>query len=229
MAVVESSRHAILFPARMNFDRLAPHYHWLEIIFAGGLMQRCRTTYLTRTKFCRRALLVGEGTGRFLVELLRWHPQIRITCIEPCEGMIKQMRQRIIREGLDDSQINFQQVDVLKWTPPKEKFDLIVTNFFLDCFRAGQLQELVPLLAGSTTAEAIWLLADFRVPECGWRRWRATVILAGLYWFFRIMTSLPAIWITRPDGFLSRSGFKLTERKLLNFGLIHADLWVRCV
>ena len=145
MAVVESSRHAILFPARMNFDRLAPHYHWLEIIFAGGLMQRCRTTYLTRTKFCRRALLVGEGTGRFLVELLRWHPQIRITCIEPCEGMIKQMRQRIIREGLDDSQINFQQVDVLKWTPPKEKFDLIVTNFFLDCFRAGQLLELVPL------------------------------------------------------------------------------------
>jgi hypothetical protein len=27
----------------MNFERLAPHYRWLERIFAGGLMQRCRT------------------------------------------------------------------------------------------------------------------------------------------------------------------------------------------
>jgi hypothetical protein len=54
----------------MNFDRLAPHYHWMEKIFAGGLMQRCRTTFLPNTKNCRQALLVGEGTGKFLVELL---------------------------------------------------------------------------------------------------------------------------------------------------------------
>jgi ubiquinone/menaquinone biosynthesis C-methylase UbiE len=73
----------------MNFDRLAAHYHWMEKIFAGGLMQRCRTTFLSRTKNCRRALLVGEGTGKFLLELLRCNPQIQITCVENCGGMIE--------------------------------------------------------------------------------------------------------------------------------------------
>jgi len=229
LSLVAPSCHSILCRPRMNFDHLASHYHWMEKIFAGGLMQRCRTTYLPRTKNCRHALLVGEGTGKFLVELLRLNPQIRITCVELCEGMMEQMCRRIILEGLDDSQIHFLQMDVLHWMPPKEKFDLVVTNFVLDCFPAGQLQKLVPLLAGSTNTEAMWLLADFWVPERGWRRWRAIVILGVLYEFFKITTSLSATWLTPPDNFLSAAGFMLAERRLLNFGFAHADLWVRRV
>jgi len=225
--VVEPFGGAILFRGRMNFDRVAAHYPWMEKIFAGGLMQSCRITFLSRTKNCRHALLVGEGTGRFLVELLRSNPRIQITCVEQCESMIKQTRQRLSRERLDDSQIQFQQLDVLQWLPPKKKFDLVVTNFLLDCFRAEQLQKLIPLLAGSTSAEAIWLLADFRVPERGWRRWRANVLLSMLYAFFKLTTALSASWLTPPDNFLSDAGFKLAERRLVNFGFAHADLWSR--
>ena len=211
----------------MNFDRVATHYHWMEKFFAGGLMHRCRTTFLSHTRDCRHALLVGEGTGEFLVELLRSNPRIQIICVEQCEGMIKQTRQRLAREQLDDSRISFQQTDVMGWTPPKGKFDLLVTNFFLDCFRAEQLQRLIPLLAESTTAEAIWLLADFRVPERGWQRWRANMILALLYWFFKITTALSASRLTPPDNLLSANGFKLSDRRLSNFGFAHADLWSR--
>jgi hypothetical protein len=141
--------------------------------------------------------------------------------------MIKQARQRLIRERLDDSQIKFQQINVLHCTPPKEIFDLIVTNFFLDCFRAEQLQKLVPRLAESAINDAIWLLADFRVPERGWRRWRAGAILASLYLFFKLMTSLSANWLTPPDNLLTNSGFKLSDRRLLSFGFAHTDLWSR--
>ena len=138
----------------MSFDRLAPHYHWMETIFAGGLMQRCRITYLAKAKNCQHALLVGEGTGKFLVALLRLNPQIRVTCVEQSQGMIHQARQRLARERLDDSRIEFRQMDALDWTPPKEKFDLVVTHFFLDCFRAEQLQMLIPLLAPTPDASS---------------------------------------------------------------------------
>ena len=211
----------------MNFDRLAAHYHWMEKIFAGGLMQRCRTTHLSHTKNCRHALLVGEGTGKFLVELLRFNPQIQITCVEQCEGMIQQTRQRLAREQLDGSRVSFQQMDVMFWTPPLGKFDLVVTNFFLDCFRSEQLHKLIPLLAGSATAGAIWLLADFRVPERGWRRWRAILLLSMLYAFFKLATALSANWLTPPDNLLTANGFKLVDRRLVNFGFAHADLWAR--
>lgn len=211
----------------MNFDRLAAHYHWMEKLFAGGLMQRCRTTFLACTKNCRRALLVGEGTGNFLVELLRFNPQIQITCVEHCEGMIKQTRRRLSAENLDCARVQFRQMDALDRAPPMEHFDLLVTNFFLDCFRAEQLQKLVPLLAKSTTAEAIWLIADFRVPEGGWQRWRATIILAMLYAFFRRTTGLSANRLTPPDNLLVNAGFKLVDRRLANFGLAHSDHWQR--
>jgi len=211
----------------MSFDRLAAHYHWMEILFAGGLMQRCRTTFLSRTKNCRRALLVGEGTGKFLVELLRFNPQIQITCVEHCEGMVEQTRRRVFAEKLDLSRVKFKQMDVLDWTPPSEKYDLVVTNFFLDCFHAGQLQRLVPLLAESTTAEAVWLLADFRVPESGWRRWRAIVILTMLYAFFKLATSLSANRLTPPDTLLASSGFILVDRRFASFGFAHSDFWRR--
>jgi trans-aconitate methyltransferase len=211
----------------MNFDRLAAHYHWMEKLFAGGLMQRCRTTFLARTKNCRRALLVGEGTGKFLVELLRFNPQIQIICVEHCEGMIEQTRERLAAEKLDGARVQFKQMDALDWTPPLEKFDLVVTNFFLDCFRAEQLQKLVPLLAASTTADAVWLLADFRVPESGWRRWRAKIMLAMLYAFFKLTTALSANRLTPPDKFLTNAGFRLVDRRLASFGFAHSDFWQR--
>ncbi len=211
----------------MNFDRLAAHYHWLETFLAGRLMQRCRTRFLSRVRDCRHALLVGEGTGKFLAELLRRHPHIRVTCVEHCQGMIEQMRRRLAAEKLDESRVAFQPTDVLHWSPPAEKFDLVVTNFFLDCFRAEQLQHLVPLLAESTTDEAIWLVADFYEPERGWRRWRAKIILAMLYTFFRLTTSLSASRLTPPDPFLTGAGFNLVERRFISFGFAHSDVWRR--
>lgn len=211
----------------MNFDRIAPHYPWMEKIFAGGLMQRCRTRFLAHAKSCRRALLAGEGTGRFLAELLRANPEIQVVCIEHSTGMIKQAKRQLAREQMDLTRVQFKQMDVLDWTPPPDKFDLVATHFFLDCFRAGQLQKLISLLAASATPDALWLLADFRVPEHGWRRWRANIILAALYAFFKISTSLSASRLTPPDPFLAAAGFDLMDRRLASFGLAHADCWRR--
>ncbi len=211
----------------MNFDRLAPHYPWLEKVFAGGLMQRCRTTFLAHTRHCRQALIAGEGTGKFLVELLRTNPEIQVVCIEQSPGMIEQARRRLARTGLEAARVEFKPMDILDWTPPTAKFDLVVTHFFLDCFRAGQLEKLVPLLAASATPDAIWLLTDFRLPEQGWRRWRAGVLLAVLYAGFKMATSLSASWLTPPEPLLAAAGFDLRSRRLASFGFAHADIWQR--
>jgi hypothetical protein len=141
--------------------------------------------------------------------------------------MIKQMRQRLSAEKLDVALVQFKQMDALDWIPPSEKFDLVVTNFFLDCFRPGQLQKLVPLLTESATAEAVWLLVDFRVQESGWRRWHAKIILATLYAFFKLTTALTANRPTPPDKFLTNDGFELVDRRLASFGFAHSDFWRR--
>lgn len=209
----------------MSFDTLAPYYRGLEWVLAGGILHRCRTSFLAAAANSRRALLLGEGPGRFLVELLRANARVEITCVEHSARMIAEARRQLTETDL--KRVVFEQADVLRWQPSHNDFDLIVTHFFLDCFQPGELRTLVADIAASTTANARWLLADFREAETGWRRWRARAVLAVMYGFFRVATGLSASRLTPPDTFLEANGFRLASRRLANFGLAHADLWQR--
>lgn len=211
----------------MSFDTLAPIYRGMETVTAGRIMQDCRTSFLTATANCRRALLLGEGPGRFLVELLRTNPEVEVTCIERSPRMIQVALRHLSRQGLDHARVTFVSADALAWLPPAEKFDLVATHFFLDCFQPEELALLVPKIASCTDDGAHWLLSDFRMPECGWRAWRARLILSVLYAFFRLTTGLSASHLTPPDTFLEVAGFRLVKRRLNNFDLVHSDLWRR--
>ena len=212
----------------MQFDRIAPYFDWMERLCASGLMQRCRIAHIQQTKNCRHALLAGEGYGRFLEALLLANPEIQVTSVEWSRKMIDYSRRRLIRRGMDLSRVTFQHANLLDCELPETQFDLIVTNFFLDCLKPAQIKRIVRLMAGSSTPDAIWLLADFRIPEAtGWRRWRAKGIVAALYLFFRLTLNLPARGLTPPDSFLRAYGFKLHDRKLMSCGLMHSDFWQR--
>ena len=211
----------------MSFDTLAPHYCAMEALFAGRLMQQCRTAFLDEAAPCRRALLLGEGPGRFLAELLRTHSGIEVTCVERSPRMIEQAAQLVRRRGLDDARVTFEPCDALVWSPPRGVHDLVVTNFFLDCFRSDQVGSLVAKVAASATDNARWLVSDFRVPVRGWPRWRARLIVSLLYGFFRLTTNLSASRLAPPDGFLRAAGFRLARRRLASFGLVHSDVWLR--
>jgi ubiquinone/menaquinone biosynthesis C-methylase UbiE len=211
----------------MSFDGLAPHYRWMEFLLAGGKLQRCRTAFIRDIPPPRRVLMLGEGNGRCLVELLRAFPAASFTCVDASARMLECARARVLTHGLSDDAIEFIHADALHWQPQTAHFDLLVTHFFLDCFRAEQLTALIPRLASAATPDARWLLADFREPASGFAKWRARWILRTMYFFFRRATHLPAKHLTPPDSFLQRSGFTLRERRLSDWGLLHGDLWQR--
>lgn len=211
----------------MSFDTLAPYYRAMEAVAAGGIMQRCRTAYLDEVSDCRQALLLGEGPGKFLAELLQSNPRVQITCVERSPRMIAEARRQLAKHELNGTRVKFVPADALHWQPADKKFDLVTTHFFLDCFRSDELAGLITRVAASTTAQARWLHTDFRVPAHGWRRWRAKVLLALMYTFFRAATGLSASQLTPADDFLRAAGFRLVKRRLANFGLAHADVWLK--
>src|SRR5436189_4439542 len=81
-------------PQHMSFDRFAPHYRWMEAVLAGGLLQRCRTRWLTEVRGARRALLVGEGNGRMLEACAAALPDCQFTVLDQSEGMLAQAQRR---------------------------------------------------------------------------------------------------------------------------------------
>jgi hypothetical protein len=215
------------FCSGMSFDLLAPHYRWMEAVFTGGRLQRCRTALLEAIPPPRHVLIYGEGNGRFLGELLRRFPGSQVTVVESSGVMIRLARQRLRQQAAVEAAVTFVQADALTWPPPAATFDLIVTCFFLDCFDEEQLKRLVPQIAAGATPDAQWLLSDFQTAgDRGWR-WRNRIIVALLYAFFRLATGLSGRVLVDPEPLLRSAGFVLGKRVEMSHGLLFAGLWSR--
>jgi ubiquinone/menaquinone biosynthesis C-methylase UbiE len=207
----------------VNFDRLAPHYDWLEAFTAGNRLQRARVAWLEMLAGRPRILSVGEGHGRFAAAAAARFPAARLTCVEGSPRMLELARRRT---GPAATRVEWICTDLFAWSPAEE-YDAIVTCFFLDCFPPDQLARAIAKLAGCASAGAIWLVVDFAVPASGLARWRAQAVHALMYGFFRVAGQLPARRLAPPDSLLLQHGFHLAGRQEFDWGLIRADLWRR--
>lgn len=138
----------------MSFDRLAPHYRWMEFVLAGNKLQQCRTAFLSQVKNARNVLILGEGNGRFLAECSRALGSAHITCVDASGQMLQQARRRLSRAGVRDEAVSFIHANALTWVPPNSAFDLVVTHFFLDCFQPGQLTRILETISHASSPQA---------------------------------------------------------------------------
>ena len=208
----------------MSFDIIAPWYRTLETIAFGNALQRARVACLNEIEAPKRALIVGEGNGRFLSEFLRRHRRVEIDCIDASERMLQLARQRI---GDEPNRVRFLQREILSWSPPPGQYDLIVTHFFLDCFPEEQLGAIIPKLADAATAEATWLVADFSFPAEGFARIRARIWLSAMYRFFRAVAGIEARQLIDPSPFLRAAGFAIERQNFFWHGILKSEAWRR--
>jgi len=208
-----------------GFDCLADGYDWMEKIVAGNRLERCRNAFWSEMGEVNNVLLAGVGHGRFLVELKRRYPQAKITCIDASARMLKVSRRHLLRKGLSIEGVELIHADLLVWEPTPGQYDLIGTHFFLDCFTPSQLSEVVKRLRMGAKPGAYWHLSDFQIPDRGWRRVRAQIIIWLMYRFFRVVTDLPAASLADPEHSLRASGFICRARKEFEWGLLCAELW----
>ena len=209
----------------MSFDRLAPHYTWMERVLAGQRLQRCRVTWLDALAGCDDILIAGVGHGHFLRACVQRFPEARITAVDASAGMLRHAAQGAKAVGGHAERLNFVQAKLPEWTPPANAYDAIVTHFFLDCFPAEDLRRVVAALAGAARPRAVWLISDFAVPLHGLARFRAHAVHKLMYAFFRRVTRIAARKLTDPDPYLIARGFRLSGRASANWGLLRADHW----
>lgn len=210
----------------MSFNRLAPHYRRLEWLLAGPRLQRCRLAHLERLAGCRAVLLAGEGHGRFLTAARRRWPDLSLVYLDASAAMQRTARNALQSAGLSEQGIGFITTDLRSWTSPPV-FDAVVTQFALDCFDGQELPGVIDALAGALRPTACWLWADFQVPDCGWRHWRARMIVAAMYAVFRPATGLSARRVESVASPLRARGFVLQDRVESEWGLLAAEYWTR--
>jgi ubiquinone/menaquinone biosynthesis C-methylase UbiE len=210
----------------VSFDTLAPWYWTLEWIAFGDALQRCRIACLGEIAAPRRALVIGEGNGRFLCELLRLHPGVEVDCVDASGRMLQLARKRVERELPDRAEhVRFLQQDIKSWAAPEHCYDLLVTHFVLDCFPEAALTGIISRLARAATKDANWLLADFYRPRAGMALLRARGWLAAMYSFFRITADIQATELIDPTPFMQAAGFVLARQHFFRRGMLKSEKW----
>lgn len=211
----------------MNCDSLAACYRSLEFAAFGRGLEKARFAFLGETARLRRALVLGEGDGRFVCALARENVAISIDCVEASGRMIETARKRLRSEQNigNPERIRFTQRDARLGPGSEGRYDLIVTHFFLDCFSDAEVRKLIAQLRKVCVPGAIWLIAEFQQPQSGWRRWYADAWLAAMYTFFRVATGLETRALPNYRACLVDAGFSLRHTYTSHAQLIGSEVW----
>jgi ubiquinone/menaquinone biosynthesis C-methylase UbiE len=210
----------------MNCDRIARPYRWIEYAAFGRRLERHRFRFLPETRNSRNALLLGDGDGRFAAALARINSHVRIDCIESSARMIQVAKERLETERITaPERIHFLQADALRVKLHPAHYDLIVTNFFLDCFSTSQVLALITPVREACCPGARWMVSDFQRPSSGWRALYANIWLRTMYLFFRVVTGLKTSTLPAYAEALRSAGFVLQSRHSSMASFICSELW----
>ncbi len=203
----------------MNCDPIARWYRWLEYIGFGRALERRRNAFLDDIADARRALVLGEGDGRFLARLapaMFQTPGATIDYVDLSSRMLALARNRA-GDG-----IRYILGDARSIPLPAAEYDLIVTHFFLDCFEESDAAAVMDKIAASAAPRARWVISEFRDAS-----WWSHMTVSALYLFFRITTGLKTRRLVDFRRMLQGRGFILEKSRIAHGGLLTSELWRR--
>ncbi len=175
---------------------------------------------------CRRALVYGDGDGRFLAALIRRVPQIRIAAVDASSEMLRRAGQRLP----SGAPVRLVQADALAYEAaalPEAPFDLIVSHFFLDCFSEEELTALLTPVNHAAAQDAMWVVSDFAIPQRPLARQAGKLIIGGLYLAFGLLTGLGTRHLPDHGRVMREAGWRLDDRRTLLLGLLVSERWRR--
>lgn len=209
----------------MSFNRIAPYFERLEKIVFNNQMQCCRTAFLSELPCVKKVALIGEGDGRFLVELLKENKFEKIHYIDSSEKMLELARKRVQKFSSNElSLVEFFHCDLMSEAMPCQNYDLVVTNFFLDLFNEQGLKKNISKIAAACKETAIWLYADFQISSGLLPRVRSLAWMKVMYVFFRVIAKIQSRSLIDPAEILESKGFQLRALREFQRGLMKAEL-----
>jgi ubiquinone/menaquinone biosynthesis C-methylase UbiE len=211
-------------PAEPNFNPVARPYRWLEYLTLGRTLQSCRTHYLLQLLDCRRALVLGDGDGRFLAQLLTQNPRLRADAVDTSATMLQLLRQRCEAATPNAAaRLRTHNANALTFLLD-DPYDLIVTHFFLDCFTQPELESLITRITPKLSPGALWLISDFRIPT-GAMRLPAKLLVRSLYFAFRLLTGLRTTHLPDYATPLTQVGLTRIAQHHSLAGILTTELW----
>jgi len=209
-----------------SYDRLTNIYQLLETLVFTNNLHKARIAHIDQLKDAQTILILGEGDGRFLKELLELNPNCNVDCLDKSAAMLLATQKRLTKQNIATTNINFIHADALSHIYKQDSYDAIVSLFFLDNFTSSQLEGLIPQLVSSLKQDGKWFMADFQQPQKGIMKYLGHGLLWGMYHFFRWQTDISARALVNPKPFLAKE-MAVTFSKYYFASLLYSEVWSR--
>jgi len=164
-----------------NYNKIAGIYDFISRVVYGKALINAQTCLLPYISANSRILIVGGGTGWILEEIAGIHSGLTIDYIESSEKMIALSAKR----NCGTNRVNFINLPVEDYITANE-YDVILTPFFFDNFKADKIQLIFNKLDKSLKQDGNWLYADFIDNGALWQK----LLLKIMYLFFRITSNI---------------------------------------
>jgi len=208
--------------AAPNFDGLARIYRWMELASFGPALWRCRCHFLGELQSSRKALVLGDGDGRFTARLLEVNPEIRVDAVDASPAMLRAL---MGRAGQHSERVRTFCADVRTWEPAGRDYDLIVSHFFLDCLTTEEVAGVARRLRSYISPEVKWLVSEFAVPQSWFGRTMVQPVVSGLYLAFRGLTKLQVGRLPDYREVFEKEKLICQRRQDFLNGMLVAEVW----
>jgi SAM-dependent methyltransferase len=218
----------LLKPKRApNFNLLARPYRWFEYSTFGRALERSRSHFLSRSDHPlldrRSALILGDGDGRFTALLLRTNPQIRVHALDVSPGMLSALQKST---AFASQRVTTAVADLRSWYPSSaERYDLVVTHFFLDCLTTAEAAKLINNIQPALEDNTLWLVSEFAIPPTSFGQFVARPLVAFLYLAFRLLTGLSTRKLPDYPQALRGARWSLLAEHTRLRGLLVSQIW----
>lgn len=207
-----------------GYDQLAGRYQLFEKLMFGSSLAKARTALLSSIPACRSALVLGDGDGRLLEQLLATQPDCQITSIDQSRRMLEIQQKRLSHHPRRDH-VTWRQQDARELEGFDRQFDLLVAAFFLDCFTGPDLEIHLPRWLSTLRRGGHFYVVDFQQPDAGLKRLRGKMYLSAMHHFFRWYTNLPNRQLVDINHALNRCPVELIASQKMSRDLIIIRLY----
>ncbi len=198
-----------------DFDRIAPIYDQLAKLVFGVQLDVAQQAFLNEINPKDRVLIVGGGRGK----ILEWLPRdfgLQIDYVELSKKMLQQANAR----SSAGNDVTFKHQDI---HGVQGHYDIIITNFFLDCFSDFTLENVLLHLKNQLNHNGKFLVTDFYPKESAQNRF----LLSAMHRFFRMTVGLEAQGLTDIHEKVKGANLSPIKMEFFNSGTVFSAVYQR--
>jgi tRNA (cmo5U34)-methyltransferase len=196
-----------------QFNLVAPVYDRLATIVFGKSLLTAQMFFLNQITPGDHILIIGGGSGDFLLQILQRYADVQVTYVEASDKMIAYAK----RKSAAFSNVDFIHGD--ETSVPEGAYDIIITNFVLDVFTQDRLSDMIIKLEKYLSRSGTWLVTDFAYSS----KLQHRMLLRAMYYFFRVTAKLRTERLPNWHTVFESVGLKLTKQAFFRGGFVVAQ------